>query len=138
MNKQHSAFKKEKTPDGKRRYNIGYIIRNLYDLGLDETKINNLLESYKNIPTVTISIKNKYGSSIISDNRNGIEEAVEHLINVHGRKKIGFIRGSENNLPCDERYEGYKTALKKFNIPLNEKLISDYCQFGIDFGEKAA
>ncbi|MBN2544785.1 MAG: substrate-binding domain-containing protein [Spirochaetes bacterium] len=201
MNKLKSAFKKEKNPNGKRRYNIGYIIRNfydinddkvlnamissyrrldfnliffagkiqtskinyfdkeglgrkfdyhklfdglvlwptriLYDLGLDETKINNLLENYKNIPTVTISIKNKYGSSIISDNRIGIEKAVEHLVNVHGRKKIAFIKGPEKHFPCIERYEGYKTALKKYGLPFNEKLISDHCQFNMDYGENA-
>lgn len=61
---------------------------------------------------------------IFADCRSGIIELMNHLIDVHGMKKIAFVRGPESHTYAKERYEGYLEALRKHNIPINENIIS--------------
>ncbi len=61
-------------------------------------------------------------SSIEVDNVRGGFLATKHLID-GGYKKIAFIGGSESSPSNAERKEGYKLALNKYNIPIDESLI---------------
>jgi len=66
---------------------------------------------YLNIPFVTI------------ENRYGTQQAVEHLIAVHGRSRIAFLRGPEDNEDSEEREQGYLQALKAHGLPLDPTLV---------------
>ncbi len=68
--------------------------------------------------------------SIISDNYKGVIEGIDYFIE-NGHSRIGFIQGELNNSVNDERIQGYKEALNKHNIPLNDSLI-----IGDSFGER--
>ncbi|MCK9478549.1 MAG: LacI family transcriptional regulator [Firmicutes bacterium] len=58
------------------------------------------------------------------NNRRAAYEAVKHLIEL-GRRKIAYI-GVKNHLySSNQRYLGYKDALKEFGLPLNLNLIAD-------------
>ena len=48
--------------------------------------------------------------------------ATKHLIKT-GCKRIGHIAGSQKTTIFKDRLEGYKAALKKFKIPVDERLI---------------
>jgi DNA-binding LacI/PurR family transcriptional regulator len=48
---------------------------------------------------------------------------VEHLITVHGKKKIIFIRGPENQEDSYWREVGYREALEAHGIALNPELV---------------
>ena len=48
---------------------------------------------------------------------------VEHLINVHGKRRILFLRGPVNQEDSMRREGGYKAALKANGIPVDEDLI---------------
>ncbi|NLU53668.1 MAG: LacI family transcriptional regulator [Clostridiaceae bacterium] len=61
-------------------------------------------------------------SSIEVDNVMGGFIATKHLIEA-GYKKIAFIGGSENSPSNAERKEGYKLALRKYKLPIDESLI---------------
>lgn len=72
-----------------------------------------LLNSYQNHEEyVSISINNYQGAFA----------SVEHLIG-HGYKKISMIKGPNGNCEADERFSGYKDALKKYGIEVNDDLI---------------
>lgn len=58
---------------------------------------------------------------VFSDDINGTEEAIECFIDA-GHKSIAIITGPLTSRPGRERYEGYKKALEKNNIPFR----SDY------------
>jgi len=68
--------------------------------------------------------------NIISDNYNGTWMGTEHFIK-NGHRIIGFIQGELNNSVNNERIKGYKDALSKHNIPVNESMI-----IGDSFGER--
>lgn len=50
------------------------------------------------------------------------KEAIEHLIGL-GHRRIGFVRGSEDQSSTHERFNGYCAALKNADIPVNPALI---------------
>jgi len=63
------------------------------------------------IPTVTV------------ENKNGAFKLIDHLIEVHGYREIGFLRGPEGNEDSPWRERGYREALQKHGIPLCEEWI---------------
>lgn len=63
--------------------------------------------------------------------------ATEHLIK-SGCKRIGHIAGNQTTNIFKERLEGYKAALKKYNIPLNESLIMHTNNLSYDEGVSSA
>lgn len=65
-----------------------------------------------NIPAVTI------------ENQTGAFQIVDHLITVHNRKRIVFLRGPENNEDSETRELGYRQALNKHGIDTDPLLIN--------------
>lgn len=59
---------------------------------------------------------------VVTDNIAGAVEAVTHLIKL-GHKRIGFIGGPDNSAG-DDRKEGYRRALSKNGIVIDENLIA--------------
>lgn len=62
--------------------------------------------------------------SVLIDNRSGMRRMIEHLILVHNRRKIGFIRGPESNPEAEARYQAYIDVLEAFKIPFDERLVA--------------
>jgi len=62
---------------------------------------------------------------VIVDDYDGAFRAVEHLIK-KGRKRIAHIAGPPSLLISNKRLNGYKAALRKYDMPLDEELIIPY------------
>ena len=63
------------------------------------------------IPVVTI------------ENQTGVQRIVEHLIDVHGCRRIVFLRGPEGHEDSRWREKGYRQALKNRKIPFDPALV---------------
>lgn len=63
--------------------------------------------------------------SITVENVEITKELIDHLIRVHGKRRILFLRGPINQEDSIHRENGYKSALKDNGIPFDEKLILD-------------
>ncbi|MEN9355613.1 MAG: hypothetical protein RL318_2938, partial [Fibrobacterota bacterium] len=74
-------------------------------------------------PLVHLGAMARMGSSILTDNTLGIQEAIDHLVLVHGRRRIVHIRGTEENTEANERMEAYRTALERHGIPFDPSLV---------------
>lgn len=59
---------------------------------------------------------------VVVDDKNGAYKIVEHLIKL-GHKKIAHIKGPKFVSTSVDRFEGYKRALKKYGIYLDEEII---------------
>jgi DNA-binding LacI/PurR family transcriptional regulator len=57
----------------------------------------------------------------VADNRQGVREAVRHLI-AHGHRRIAFIGWLEYP-SIAERYEGYRDALSESGLPCSPELV---------------
>ncbi|MBN2546824.1 MAG: substrate-binding domain-containing protein [Spirochaetes bacterium] len=94
-------------------------------------------DSYKPIPTITLSIIIDGYPSILVDNYNSMKNQITHLVKDHGYKKIGFIRGPENYYYAEERLRAYKDALSENGINIEEELITEPSLFNVNTGIKA-
>lgn len=58
------------------------------------------------------------------DNYEGMREALVHLIEVHGYRRIAFLRGPEGHPYADERYRAYTEALEAYGLRLVPELVT--------------
>jgi len=91
---------------------------------IDTKRLKNFYDKFKPIPMLSIGVPFKDIPSIIVDNTAGFYKTIEHIILVHGCKKIAFIGGMEGNPEAEQRYDIYKEVLAKHNIPINSDLIT--------------
>jgi len=73
--------------------------------------------------------------SFLLDNENASLLAVEHLID-HGHRRIGMVTPSiERRItPRIERIKGYKRALEKYNLPVNDGYVKSMNMEELKFG----
>ena len=57
------------------------------------------------------------------ENKNGAYQAVWHLIQVHGRHRIAFLRGIQDQEDAIWRERGYREALRNAGVPFDPDLI---------------
>ncbi|WP_026770205.1 LacI family DNA-binding transcriptional regulator [Asinibacterium sp. OR53] len=74
-------------------------------------------------------------SKVIVDNMAGSFGAVEHLIKM-GCRRIAYIGGPSELSISSRRKEGYRLALVKYHIPIDEQLVV-YCEFNHEKSVKA-
>ncbi|MGL1892569.1 MAG: GGDEF domain-containing protein [Spirochaetaceae bacterium] len=77
-----------------------------------------------NIPLISIGLEIPGIPSILVDNKCGVSSLMDHLIEEHGHKNIGFIKGPETNQEAVDRFEAYKESLERHNIKYNYKLVA--------------
>ncbi len=64
------------------------------------------------MPVVSIGIRFDGMPSVLSDNRTGILEAMDHLVDVHKARRIAFLKGPENNEEAATRFAAYREAIR--------------------------
>jgi LacI family transcriptional regulator/LacI family repressor for deo operon, udp, cdd, tsx, nupC, and nupG len=64
-------------------------------------------------------------SKVVVNDREGAFQAVEHLI-LAGYKRIAHLAGPKNLLISQNRLNGYLDALKMYQLPIEEELITSY------------
>lgn len=74
-------------------------------------------------------------SSVVIDDFNGAFLATEHLIN-QGYERIAHIAGQQHIKAFNDRFNGYKAALKKYKLPFKKSWIFDG-DVSIDAGKEA-
>lgn len=90
-------------------------------------------QSYLPLPIVTLCLAAPLPdtSNIIFDSRPGLFDLLDHLVTVHGRRRIAFIRGPAQNPEANERFEVYLDVLKKNNIAFDPNIVAqgDYSNY---------
>jgi LacI family transcriptional regulator len=56
---------------------------------------------------------------VVFENREGSRQMVNHLFDVHGYRKIGYLAGPEDNEDARWRELGYRAALADHGLPFN-------------------
>ncbi|MDE6025960.1 MAG: GGDEF domain-containing protein [Lachnospiraceae bacterium] len=86
---------------------------------------NDMLAFLKNfdIPILTIEIEVPGYPYLYTEGRTGMREAVEHLIKVHGKTKIGMVSGRKENADARDRLDTYCKVLEENGIPVDQNRI---------------
>ncbi|MBN1410516.1 MAG: substrate-binding domain-containing protein [Spirochaetales bacterium] len=78
---------------------------------------------FNSIPLVSIAMMIPGIPSILVDNKGGMKDAVVHLIEKHGKTKIGFIKGPDGHDEAESRFAGYLEALKSKGLPFDKSIV---------------
>lgn len=94
-------------------------------LFLEDTDIKKFMSCYENIPYVMLEDRSTIGrgTSIISDNYNGMYRMVEHLVTAHGYRKFTYLSGPEHITDAAERKQGFVDCLTAHGIPVTEDMF---------------
>jgi DNA-binding LacI/PurR family transcriptional regulator len=90
----------------------------------------------EDMPACFIGASPDGAASVLTANGAGMEDAVRHLVRVHGRRRIAFVSGPRENGEARDRLAGYERALAAEGLELHSELIN-YGDFMRPSGERA-
>lgn len=87
--------------------------------------INEFVKQFEGIPYLVLGdrVEDPKVPYLTGGNYSGMRSCIEHLINEHGYKKIGFVAGPKRNYDSNQRLQVYKEVLADYKIPVEESLI---------------
>jgi len=88
-------------------------------------RLETWLARYANMPVCCMGVPIAGHVSVKVDNGAGIREAVRHLIEVHGKRNIGFIRGPAQSEEAEVRLAAYREALLQHGIEPDARWVAD-------------
>jgi PAS domain S-box-containing protein len=94
------------------------------DETLSDEELSALHTRYHPLPIVTLSKAVPGHPAALVESEQGMRDAIAHLIEVHGFRRIAFIRGPETHPAADVRYRAYLDALADHGIEVNADLVT--------------
>jgi DNA-binding LacI/PurR family transcriptional regulator len=58
------------------------------------------------------------------DNTTGLCQVVEHLVQVHGRRRIVYLRGPVGNFDSEEREAAFRQTMERLGVPVYPELVA--------------
>jgi DNA-binding LacI/PurR family transcriptional regulator len=96
----------------------GLVIQDLMCNLFDPVEARQFYERFRPLPIVSIGRRSMEGIPCVqSSGYEGMRKAIAHLIEVHGLRRIAFVKGLSNYRPHDERYQSYLDVLDEFGLP---------------------
>jgi DNA-binding LacI/PurR family transcriptional regulator len=62
-------------------------------------------------------------TSLVVDDGDGIRQLLEHLVDHHGYRRIGFVAGPESNLEAQARRAAYVAFLEERGLPYDPRFV---------------
>ena len=98
----------------------GLVIQDLMCNLLSPDETRQFYERFRPLPMVSIGRRLMEGIPCVqSDGYEGMRKGIVHLIEVHGRRRIAFIKGLPHYQPHDERYQAYVDVLNEYGLPFD-------------------
>ncbi len=88
-------------------------------------RLETWLARYASMPVCCMGVTIPGHVSVKVDNGGGIREAVRHLIEVHGKRNIGFVRGPAQSEEAELRLAAYREALLQHGIEPDARWVAD-------------
>jgi DNA-binding LacI/PurR family transcriptional regulator/GAF domain-containing protein len=89
--------------------------------GLEEMEA--FCKKYQPLPVVSVALPFEGVHSLVVGNYDGMRDVIVHLIEVHGCRRIAFIRGPEGYSEAEDRYRAYVDVLAAYGIPLDPEIV---------------
>jgi DNA-binding LacI/PurR family transcriptional regulator len=75
------------------------------------------------LPLRTIGKTESGAPSVVIDNTAGLQQVVRHLIQVHGRRRLAFVRGPDYNADAEERYAAFQAVMAECGLAVDPQLV---------------
>ena len=79
---------------------------------------------YQPLPMVNLEIALPDIPAVLMDDYQSMYEAIAHLIEDHGRRRIVFVQGPAHHVGAQERYRAYRQALADHQLPFDAGLVT--------------
>jgi signal transduction histidine kinase/DNA-binding LacI/PurR family transcriptional regulator len=79
---------------------------------------------FERLPIVAVEQPVDGRSAVLMAERQGMDAAVSHLIEVHGHRRIAFVRGAQTHSGAQRRYLGYLDAMARHGLTVRPELVS--------------
>ena len=102
------------------------IIASTYQTYITEKELKSFLQRFTDKPIVSIAVDLPFNNVhyTVCDCDKAFDDAVSHLKNVHGCKKIGFLSANgTNSNEAMVRFEAFKKALAKHELEFNPEIV---------------
>lgn len=93
---------------------------------LTRPELEEFCRRYSSMPVALLGEMSGDIPRVTIDNYQGIRLAVDHLIAVHGYRRIAFAGMFENNVDFRTRYRAYTDALESHGLPIEAKLAKPW------------
>lgn len=81
-------------------------------------------ERFRPLPLVSLEVPLHGFSSVIPDFYAGMRAVMKHLVEDHGYRHIGFIRGASDSRTGEDRYRAYLDGLKSHGLQADPGLVA--------------
>ena len=98
--------------------------------------IESFLARFPDLARVTVGHVVPGVPVVVADNAAGMREAVVHLISSHGRRRLVFLRGPDQNQEAQTRLQAYRDALRDFGLSYDPALVLPG-EFAMEAGRQA-
>ena len=103
----------------------GWVVGNVVaDSPASFAKFRDFCAKQSGLPMVSIRESLPEIPYVPLDNYQGMREAMVHLVEVHGYRRIVFLCGPEANPYAQERYRAYTDVLKEYGLPFDPNLVT--------------
>jgi signal transduction histidine kinase/DNA-binding LacI/PurR family transcriptional regulator len=96
---------------------------------IDESQVERFLGRFRSLPMVGIAKPVPGISTIIQDHDQTVRAVMQHIIGVHGFRKIVYIQGPETQYIGRARNQAFFQQLAEYGIPFHPDLIVTTRQF---------
>jgi PAS domain S-box-containing protein len=98
----------------------------ILDWAVESEEMEAFCKGFRPLPVVSVGREMEGVPSILVDNYQGMREEVAHLVEVHGYRRIAFIRGPKGSQEEALRYRAYADVLAEHDIALDSELVTPY------------
>jgi DNA-binding LacI/PurR family transcriptional regulator/GAF domain-containing protein len=91
---------------------------------LTPEQVNAFYGRYRSLPMVNVGSLLEGIPSVLADNYQGMRDELVHLIEVHGYRRIAYIRGPEIDEEAADRYRAYSDVLTHYGLAREPNLIA--------------
>jgi len=95
------------------------IIPSIFENFLSPDDVVRLIDKIRSqVPVVSLNSSVEGAPSLLINNRKGVEEAVEHLVQDHGFRRIAFMSGPRDNNESRIREEAFLNKMESLGCPV--------------------
>ena len=91
---------------------------------LDPVETAEFHQRFRPLPMVSLAQIIEGVPTLSIDSYHGMRAAISHLIEVHGYRRLAFIRGPASHFYAQERYRAYIDVLQEYDIPFVPELVT--------------
>jgi len=86
--------------------------------------VRDFCNRYRPLPIVSMAMALEGIPSVLLDNYQAMRSGMDHLVQVHGYRRIAFISGPEGHQESEARYRAYVEALAEYGLPFDPQLVA--------------